>query len=163
MLPLKEARPMTRNKKVQALLFVLTAALIAFAPSRPVVGQTQTAPTLPGVARFSTQLSDLPPPEFGRADVALTTKRSGQGALDKTADRPRRQMGNMPPWFIDKTVGIQDYKDDFSEREEIVTLAAWVDAGAQRGNPADMPSPAIFTGPNEWAIGQPDVITTPSR
>ena len=36
---------MTRNKKAQALLFVLTAALIAFAPSRPVVGQTQTAPT----------------------------------------------------------------------------------------------------------------------
>ena len=36
---------MTRNKKAQALLFVLTAALITFAPSRPVVGQAQTAPT----------------------------------------------------------------------------------------------------------------------
>ena len=36
---------MTRNKKAQALLFVLTAALIAFAPSRPVAGQAQNAPT----------------------------------------------------------------------------------------------------------------------
>src|SRR5262245_17660504 len=24
------------------------------------------------------------------------------------------KMGQMPPWFIDKTVGIQDYEDDFS-------------------------------------------------
>ena len=37
---------MTRNKKTHAVLFVLTAALVAFAPSRPVAGQAQSgAPT----------------------------------------------------------------------------------------------------------------------
>ena len=55
-------------------------------------------------------------------------------------------MGVMPPWFIDKNVGIQDYKDDISLSEkEIATIAAWVDAGAPRGNPADMPPPRVFT------------------
>ena len=66
------------------------------------------------------------------------------GAHDQAADRPAGKMGVMPPWFIDKTVGIQDYKDDFSLSEkEIATIAAWVDAGAPRGNPADMPPPGL--------------------
>ena len=34
------------------------------------------------------------------------------------------KMGVMPPWFIDKHVGIQQYKDDFSLSEkEIATIA----------------------------------------
>jgi hypothetical protein len=69
------------------------------------------------------------------------------------------KMGVMPPWFIDKHVGIQAYKDDFSLSEkEIATIAEWVDGGAARGNPADMPPPLVFNGVNEWGIGQPDLI-----
>jgi mono/diheme cytochrome c family protein len=71
----------------------------------------------------------------------------------------RDRMGVMPPWFIDKRIGIQDYKDDISLSEkEIATIAAWADGGAPRGNAADMPAPRVFTAENEWAIGQPDVI-----
>ena len=48
----------------------------------------------------------------------------------------------MPPWFIDKNIGIQRYKDDPSlSDEEIETIASWVDNGAPRGNPADLPTP----------------------
>src|SRR2546428_13162678 len=48
----------------------------------------------------------------------------------------------MPPWFIDRTVGISKFKDDPSlSDQEIETLAAWADAGAVRGNPADLPPP----------------------
>jgi hypothetical protein len=69
------------------------------------------------------------------------------------------RMGVMPPWFIDKHVGIQDYKDDISLSEkEIATIAEWVDAGAPRGNPSDLPAPLTFAGGKEWAIGQPDLI-----
>jgi hypothetical protein len=71
----------------------------------------------------------------------------------------RHKMGVMPPWFIDKSVGIQDYKDDFSlSEEQIVTIGKWVDAGAPRGNPADMPPPRVFGAADEWAIGTPDLI-----
>jgi hypothetical protein len=69
------------------------------------------------------------------------------------------KMGVMPPWFIDKTVGIQDYENDFSLSEkEIATIAEWVDGGAVRGNPADMPAPLVFVGADKWHIGQPDLI-----
>ena len=76
----------------------------------------------------------------------------------------RDRMGVMPPWFIEKDIGIQAYKDDISLSEaEIVTIAAWVDNGAPRGNPADMPPPLVFAAVDEWAIGEPDLIVdTPS-
>ena len=39
----------------------------------------------------------------------------------------------MPPWFIDRHVGIRKFKDDPSlTEEEIATIAAWVDGGAAR-------------------------------
>jgi hypothetical protein len=58
-------------------------------------------------------------------------------------DRVVRRI--MPPWHLDKTVGIQDFKDDISlSDEQIATIANWVDAGAPEGNPADMPPPLVF-------------------
>jgi hypothetical protein len=71
----------------------------------------------------------------------------------------RGAMGTMPPWFIEKDVGIQDYKDDISlTDDEIETIASWVDADAPRGNPADMPPPLVFTAANEWNFGEPDLL-----
>ena len=71
----------------------------------------------------------------------------------------RNRMGVMPPWFIEKDVGIQDFKDDISlSEDEITTIAEWVDGGAPRGNPADMPPPFVFVAADEWDIGTPDLI-----
>jgi len=71
----------------------------------------------------------------------------------------RNKMGVMPPWFIEKDVGIQAYKDDVSLSEpEIATIAAWADGGAPRGNPADLPPARRFTSADEWAIGTPDLV-----
>ena len=71
----------------------------------------------------------------------------------------RNTMGVMPPWFIEKGVGIQAFKDDISLSEaEIETIAAWVDSGAPRGNPADLPPARVFAGADEWDIGEPDLI-----
>src|SRR5690348_15467559 len=37
----------------------------------------------------------------------------------------------MPPWHLDKTVGVQKYQNDFSlSDDQISTIARWVDAGA---------------------------------
>jgi len=72
----------------------------------------------------------------------------------------RNQRGAMPPWFIDRDLGIQDYKDDPSLSEaEIATIAAWVEAGAPEGDPADLPPPRFVAGDEEgWRIGTPDLI-----
>lgn len=71
----------------------------------------------------------------------------------------RDRMGVMPPWFIERDVGIQDFQNDISlSEEEIATIAAWVDGGAQEGDPADMPPPRVFGDGDEWDIGPPDLI-----
>lgn len=61
---------------------------------------------------------------------------------------------SMPPWFVDKNVGIRKFKDDRSlTDQDIATLAKWVDSGAPQGNPADMPPPLKFDAQRyEWTL-----------
>jgi hypothetical protein len=67
----------------------------------------------------------------------------------------------MPPWFVDKNVGIRKFKDDPSlSDKEIATITAWVDAGAPEGNPADMPPPRKFEDVDKWHIGTPDLVVS---
>ena len=47
--------------------------------------------------------------------------------------RARVESREMPPWHIDKTVGIQQFKNDRSlSDEQIATILAWVDQGAAK-------------------------------
>jgi hypothetical protein len=67
----------------------------------------------------------------------------------------------MPPWHLDKTVGIREYKNDMSLSDrQIATIVAWVAAGAPQGNPADMPAPLTFPPESQWAIGKPDLVVS---
>ena len=61
----------------------------------------------------------------------------------------------MPPWGADPAIG--KFSNDVSlKQSEIDTIAAWVDAGAPQGNPADLPkAPTYAAG---WSIGKPDLI-----
>jgi len=73
----------------------------------------------------------------------------------------RRGRGAMPPWFIETEVGIQKFKDDISLTDaEIARIAKWADAGAPRGNPADLPPAKVFADNATWQIGTPDLIVT---
>ena len=43
---------------------------------------------------------------------------------------------DMPPWHLDKTVGIRRYKNDRSLTDaEISTVVRWVEGGAPLGDP----------------------------
>jgi hypothetical protein len=67
--------------------------------------------------------------------------------------------GAMPPWFLEKNVGIQQIKDDMRLSDaEIATLAKWADSGAPEGNKADMPPPLVFADDNTWLLGKPDLV-----
>src|SRR5271170_639291 len=67
----------------------------------------------------------------------------------------------MPPWHLDKTVGIRKYKNDISLSDaEIATVMKWVDSGAPQGSPADLPKPLDFSKENTWFIGTPDLLVT---
>ncbi len=73
----------------------------------------------------------------------------------------RDKPGVMPPWYIEKTIGIQKFKDDWSLSDgEIATIARWADNGAPQGNPADMPPPPPFIDVDEWEIGAPDLVVS---
>jgi hypothetical protein len=69
----------------------------------------------------------------------------------------------MPPWHIDKTVGVRRFKNDMSlTDEQINTIARWVDSGAPPGDPRDMPPAVHWPENNDWRaaekLGQPDLI-----
>src|SRR5262249_35731894 len=67
--------------------------------------------------------------------------------------------GAMPPWFLEKNIGIQKMKGDFSlSDDDIAKFAAWADAGAPEGDPKDLPAPLKFAGASEWQFGKPDLI-----
>ncbi len=67
----------------------------------------------------------------------------------------------MPPWHIDRNVGVSKFKDDPSLTDaEIATIASWVDHGSPEGNPADLPSPAQFSDLSQWHIGKPDLVVS---
>jgi hypothetical protein len=76
----------------------------------------------------------------------------------------RTSLREMPPWYIEKNIGIQKFKNDPSlSDEEIAKVASWVDSGAPQGNPADMPPPLTFGDAAVWALGKPDlIISSPS-
>jgi hypothetical protein len=67
--------------------------------------------------------------------------------------------GVMPPWYVEKNVGIQKYKNDPSLSElELAKVAKWADSGAPEGNPADLPKARVFDDGSTWAIGTPDLV-----
>ena len=69
----------------------------------------------------------------------------------------------MPPWHLDKTVGIQEFQNDRSlSDEQIATIVRWVDSGSPMGNAKDMPPAKQWPNEDEWQLtkqyGQPDLI-----
>lgn len=85
-----------------------------------------------------------------------TARRYAARIKSKTGIRDR--AGAMPPWYAERDIGIQHFKNDMSlSEEEIATIAAWVDNGAPEGDPADMPPPREFDDSGAWSI-RPDLV-----
>jgi len=69
----------------------------------------------------------------------------------------------MPPWHIDTTVGIQEFKNNRGlSDEQIATVVGWVDSGMAFGDESDLPPAREFPDPNRWQLsdefGEPDLI-----
>ena len=66
---------------------------------------------------------------------------------------------------IDKTVGIQDFKNDRSlNDDQIATIINWIDKGAPKGDMKDMPAPAQWPEDQGWLLAknygqtEPDLV-----
>src|SRR5262245_5805300 len=70
----------------------------------------------------------------------------------------------MPPWHIDRNIGIQEFTNDRSlNDQEIDAIVRWVDAGAPMGDAKDMPPPVQWPDAAVWNYakffgGPPDLI-----
>src|SRR6185369_4796568 len=143
---------------------------------------TQVKVTVGGKARATSNLqsaiSNQKSPTFTK-DVAPIFQKSCQTCHHQGTSAPmslvtyeearpwarsiRQRVANrdMPPWHLDKTVGVRHYKNDRSlNDDEIATITRWVDSGAPQGNLADMPAPRRFAPDTEWFIGEPDLKVT---
>jgi mono/diheme cytochrome c family protein len=85
------------------------------------------------------------------------------------AIKDRVSSRQMPPWHIDKSVGVQKFQNDMSlTDEQIATVVAWVDAGAPEGDRKDLPAPLPQVTTNEWqgqrdGFGPPDLVIKSSE
>jgi hypothetical protein len=70
----------------------------------------------------------------------------------------------MPPWHIDRSVGVQKFKNDMSLiDDQVETIVKWVEQGAVEGNRADLPKPKPVNNSLYWqaeadGYGPPDII-----
>ena len=82
------------------------------------------------------------------------------------AIRTKVVAGDMPPWHMSKTTGVQKFVNDISlTAEQIDTIARWVDAGAPLGDPADLPPAKEWPDGERWRVGdllgrEPDLTVT---
>ena len=96
------------------------------------------------------------------APMSLVTYQEARPWARSIKDRVAARQ--MPPWHVDRTVGIQAFKNDRSLTDaEIDTVVRWVDAGALRGNPADAPAAVDWPDESKWYFaeqfdGPPDLI-----
>jgi hypothetical protein len=146
--------------KTGAVAVALSAAVVGavmYASSATVEAQTAAAPTftkdVAPILQRSCQTCHRP---GMMAPMSLLTYQDARPWARSI--KTRVSSREMPPWFIDRHVGIQKFKNDPSLSEkEIETIVKWVDAGAPQGNPADMPKPADFGEMNQWHI-KPDLV-----
>jgi len=153
---------MTRSTIVGgAVIFVVTAGMVAPTGLRaqqsasPVTYTRNVAPIIPQKCQVCHQPESIGPMSLLTYDDA---KQNAQAIKNRVAKRL------MPPWYIDKTVGVQHFKNDRSLTDaEIATISAWVDAGAPQGDPKDAPpAVAATTDSNDWQFakvyGKPDLV-----
>jgi len=101
------------------------------------------------------------------APMSLVTYQDARPWARSIKDRVGARQ--MPPWHIDKTVGIQKFKNDMSLTDEQVdTIVAWVDGGALQGDPKDLPPAKKLVTDNEWqgvkdGFGPPDLVIKSSE
>jgi mono/diheme cytochrome c family protein len=139
-----------------ATFFALLAVTIVDAhPAEEDVTYTkQIAPLLQRKCQVCHQPGSIAP-------MSLLTYDDAKQYLDII--KQRVQAREMPPWHIDKTIGIQEFKNDRSLTEaEIAMIVHWIDAGAPLGDPKDLPPAPKLPDPNRWqladSLGPPDLV-----
>ena len=139
---------------------VLALPLPALAQSSPAAAQVTFTKDIAPILQRSCQRCHRPESVAPMSLITYEDARPWARAM-KQRTGLRNKPEAMPPWFIEKDIGVQGFKGDLSlTEEEIEKIAIWADNGAPRGNPADMPPPLDLLAAHEWQIGEPDLIVS---
>lgn len=159
---------MTGRQNGLAGTFGLALAVVTAIGVAPRVVLTAAPPAVPGNVTFSRDIAPIlqrscqnchrPDGVAPMSLVSYAEVRPWARAIkQRTSIGPK--AGVMPPWYIEKNIGIQQYKNDPSLSElEIAMVAKWADTGAVEGNTADLPPARKFDDADTWAIGTPDLV-----
>ena len=148
--------------------FIPVAVLVVGATAAPHVASGQTSGTADRPLTFT---KDVAPILQEKCEVCHRPDNIGPMSLITHEDvRPwvrsikaRVASREMPPWYLDKDVGIQRFINDRSlSNQEIDVIVKWIDAGAPRGDMKDMPPPRQWPSGDrfflEGTMGPPDLI-----
>jgi hypothetical protein len=132
--------------RVRAAMLVTTVVLghalpgAAQTPATPITFTKDVAPIFQAKCEACHRPDSIAPMSLRTYEETRPWARSIRA---RVADR------QMPPWHIDKTVGIQAFQNDRSLSEtELTTVLAWIEQGAVKGEMKDMPAA------RQWPDGQ---------
>lgn len=146
-------------------LFARSLLLGALVVAAPVItgAQTPRPATVPTFARdvapilYRSCVNCHRPGQI--APMSLTSFDSARPWARSIRDRVARR--EMPPWHVNQSVGIKEYKDDPSLSDaEIDVIVRWANGGAPRGNDRDLPAMPSFPSDDTWSIGTPDLVVS---
>ncbi len=148
-----------------ARLIALGAALAVAGPSlaadtKPVTFSKDVAPIFQAKCQECHQPNSIAP-------MSLITYQDARPWARSIRERVATRQ--MPPWHIDRSVGVQKFKNDMSLTDEQVdTIVRWVDGGALQGDPKDLPPAKPLVTDNEWqavrdGFGPPDLVIRSSE
>ncbi|HLH00473.1 MAG TPA: hypothetical protein VKX49_29480 [Bryobacteraceae bacterium] len=160
---------MTSNVRFQSKIFyslslsVLLTGAMSFAGEPTATTQASKSPTFTKdiVPILQARCQDCHRPNAMAPMSLLTYEETRPWARSIKERVVKRQM---PPWHLDKSVGVQSFQNDMSlSDEQIATFVRWVDSGAPQGDPKDMPPPKTFPKDDEWQLAKiyghgPDLI-----
>ena len=154
--------------RTAALLLTLAAALSAQYVLNPKLGPATSTPAAAGTApTFSKQVAPIlfehcakchQPGEIASSVSFLSYEQARPWAR---AIREKVLLREMPPWPPDPHASLTFRNDLRLSSEDIRTLVAWVDSGAPKGDPADLPvSPQLEQGWLHPNGVPPDVVVS---
>ena len=138
-----------------AIAVMLSAVVTAYGAGQQVTFSKDVAPIFQAKCQECHQPNSIAP-------MSLITYQDARPWAK--AIRERVITRQMPPWHIDRSVGVQKFKNDMSLTDEQVdTIVRWVDGGALQGDTKDLPPPKPLVTDNEWkgardGYGPPDLI-----
>jgi hypothetical protein len=144
-------------------LSVLSVSAVLFAGDTTGSTQTTKTPTFTKdiVPILQARCQDCHRPNAMAPMSLLTYEETRPWARSIKERVVKRQM---PPWHLDKSVGVQSFQNDMSlTDEQIATVVKWVDSGSPQGDPKDMPAAKTFPKDDEWQLAKvygrpPDLV-----